>query len=83
MLQATGAGPVDGHPKYLSSFRAEQSGIVAVLYLIQRICMHFTIKNGAVKFHCDNKGALHNVFEKRLVGIMPYFTTDHDLVELA
>jgi hypothetical protein len=45
MLQATGASPVDAHPKYLSSFRAELIGIVAVLYLIRRICKHFTIEN--------------------------------------
>ncbi len=31
-IQATGAGPVDGHPQLLSSFRAELSGILAVLY---------------------------------------------------
>lgn len=36
-----------------------------------------------MKCYCDIKGALHNVFEKTKAGIMPCFTTDHDLVKPA
>ena len=65
--QATGAGPVDGHPKFLSSYRAELSGIVTVLYLTHRICEYYKINNGKIKCYCDNKGALR----QQLLKILP------------
>jgi hypothetical protein len=38
MIQATGDGLVDGNTKLILSYRAEISGVVAVLYLTYRIC---------------------------------------------
>jgi len=38
---ATAAGPVDGHPKMITSYRAELSGIVATLYLVYRVCLFY------------------------------------------
>ncbi len=83
MIQATGAGPVDGYKNLISSCRAELSGIVAILYMIHRIYNYYNITTGGAKCYCDNKGALRTVFEKPTTGIKPYFTTDHDLVEIA
>jgi hypothetical protein len=67
----------------LTTHRAELSGIVTILYLTHRICEYYNISNGKIKCYCDNKGALRHVFEKTTTGITPYFSTDHDLVELA
>jgi ribonuclease HI len=85
LQQTVGAvvGPVDGHPKLVTSYRAELSGIVATLYLMYRVCQFYRITTGAVKVYCDNKGALKNAFSLIKEGITPYFKTDHDTVELA
>jgi glutaredoxin len=80
---STIAGPVDGHPKLVTSFRAELSGIIASLYLIYRVCQFYDVEAGAIKLLCDNKWALTNAFKPIKAGITPYFHTDHDLIELA
>jgi hypothetical protein len=80
---AGGSGPVDGHPDLLLSYRVELSGIVSQLYIIHRICQHYSITSGKVKIYCDNKGTLRNSFAPIPSGITPYLTTDHDLIELA
>lgn len=76
-------GPVDGHPNLLTSYRAELSGIIATLYIVYRICQHYNIEEGSMILYCDNKGALGKAFKDIKPGITPYFTTDHDLIELA
>jgi hypothetical protein len=80
---ATASGPVDGHPRVVTSYRAERSGIVATLYLLYRVCLFYNITMGTAKLYCDNKGALKNAFSPIKEGITPYFNTDHDLVEVA
>jgi ribonuclease HI len=80
---ATCAGPVDGHPELVTSYRAELSGIVAFLYVLYRICQYYSISSGAAKLFCDNKGALQNAFRDPKAGIKPYFNTDYDLVLIA
>jgi hypothetical protein len=39
------AGPVDCHPDMNSSYRAELSGLLAVSYLLTRICTHHWLPN--------------------------------------
>jgi hypothetical protein len=79
---ASGAGPVDGHPHLLSSFRAELSGILAAVYIISKISAYYKITIGKFHLFCDNKGALKMAFKPMEVGITPYLNSDHDLVEL-
>jgi len=43
-----GAGPVDGHPNLTSAYRPELSGLVAILYVLYRICLYHDIANGKV-----------------------------------
>jgi hypothetical protein len=83
MELAKGSGPVDGHPVLLSSYRAELSGIVSLLYILYRICQHYSITSIKVKIFCDNKDALKNSFAPIPSGITPYLNTDHALIELA
>jgi hypothetical protein len=75
-----GAGPGDGHPKLTSSYRSELGGLLAVLYLIHRICHHYQVQGGQLKYHCDNRGVLKNVFSSATPGIAPYLQADADLV---
>jgi len=56
-----GCGPTDGHPQLTSAFSSELSGILAVLYIIHRICQYYHITKGSPKVFCDNKAALHHV----------------------
>jgi hypothetical protein len=79
----TAAGPVDGHPSLVSSYRAELSRIVATLYLIYRICQFYHIHNGKMTLYCNNKGALRNAFRPITLGFTPYLLADHDLIEVA
>jgi len=79
---ATASGPVDGNPSLVTSYRAELSGIVAVLYTINRICEYYHVTSGTMTLYCDNKGALKHAFTPIRPGITPYFKTDHDLLEV-
>lgn len=78
----TGAGPVDGNPSLLSSYRAELSGILGTLYIISRVCLYYNVTQGNFKLYCNNKGALKNAFSPIPSGITPYLQTDHNLMEL-
>jgi hypothetical protein len=78
-ILATGSGPTDGDPSTMSSY----TGIVAVLYIIYRICQAYNINSGKAILYCDNKGTVQNVHHKQYSGITPYFNTNHDLVEIA
>jgi hypothetical protein len=75
-----GAGPDDGHPRLMSSYRSELGGLLAVLYTIYRICQHYHVTSGKLRYYCDNKGVLTNVFSPLAPGLAPYLQTDADLV---
>ncbi len=79
-LLLQGAGPGDGHPKLISSYRSELGGLLAVLYTIYCICQHYHVQGGKMKHHCDNKGVLTNVFSPTAPGITPYLQADVNLV---
>jgi hypothetical protein len=79
-LLLQGAGPGDGHPRLTSSYQSELGGLLAVLYTIYCICLHFQVMGGKMKYHCDNRGVLTNVFSTTTPGIAPYLQTDADLV---
>jgi hypothetical protein len=79
-----GAGPDDRHPDHMTSYRSELGGLLAVLYLIYRVCSYYEIQTGKLLLYCDNKGALQNVFHsKGKPGITPFMDTDSELVEAA
>jgi hypothetical protein len=61
---ATVVGPVDGHPALVTSYRAELSGIIATLYIIDCICSYYYIVEGGMTLYCDNRGALKNAFKQ-------------------
>jgi hypothetical protein len=67
----------------MSSYRAELGGIVAALYLIQRICEYYDIKSGKAILYCDNKGAITNSFQQVTRGISPFMSPSYDLLLLA
>ena len=79
---SSGAGPVDGHPSLMSSYRSEASGIAATLCIILKICHHYEITRGLVLCYCDSKGVLNNIYKKCQRGITPFLNTDYDLVPL-
>ncbi len=54
-----------------------------MLYTVYRICQYYQVTTEAMQLFCDNKGALRNAFKPIKPGTTPYFTTDHDLVEVA
>jgi hypothetical protein len=78
-----GAGPVDGHPTLMSSYRSELGGLLALLYLIHRICLSHQVTSGKVMIFCDNKGALANTFRPKTPSLTQFLTTDYDLLEEA
>jgi len=75
-----GSGPTDGHPNLLSAFRAEISGLLALLYIIQKKCLFYQITDGSIDLFCDNKGAIAKVFHLQQQGSTPYLSTDHNLI---
>ncbi len=81
--KAAGAGPDDGHPWSLSSYRLELGGILAALYIIHRISVCYQVSSGKAKLYCDNKWAVNKVFGSPARGITPFLTADHDLIYAA
>ncbi len=83
IMLAKGAGPADGHPNLMSSYRVELGGLVAILYTVFRICQHYQVLSGKVKYHCDNKGVINNVFSPRAPTLSQFLKMDYDLVHTA
>ena len=76
-----GAGPIDGHPDLITSYRTELGGIVTALFLLTEITEYLEIKSGKVTLFCDNQGALDNVFnEHPNRGTYPLLERDYDLL---
>jgi hypothetical protein len=79
-----GAGPDDGHPDHMTSYRSELGGLLAVLYIIYRVCSAYDIQAGKVNYYCDNKGVIQNVFHPSCQpSITSFLATDSDLVYTA
>jgi len=75
------AGPIDGNPDMLSSYRSELGGITTIFFLLLQVVEFFAITSRSVMLYCDNEGALENVFDefpKR--GIYPLLSRDYDLL---
>jgi len=79
---AEGSGPGFGHPELLSSYRAELCGILALLYIMQRVCSHHRITSGSMRLFCDNKSALQQSTSEGPRGIKPFLSADYDLIAL-
>ena len=77
---AQGSGPTDSHPSLVSSFREELGGLLAVLYVMHRVCQYYHVQEGKASIFCDNKGALTHVFNKCITGISAYQILDYDLI---
>jgi hypothetical protein len=56
IVQASGAGPADGHSKLLSSYRAELGGLLTVIYLTYRISQYYQTPAGTMKVTVTTKG---------------------------
>jgi hypothetical protein len=84
MVLWSGAGPDDGHPTLMSSYRTELGGLTAVLYLLSVVVKATSSAAGSATIFCDNKVALENIFDefpKR--GIYPLLQADYDLLGVA
>jgi ribonuclease HI len=77
-----GCGPGHGQRDLLSSYRAELCGILALLYVVQRICNYHAVTTGKLRLHCDNKSALAKTGSIAPRGITPFLTADYDLIAL-
>ncbi len=78
LILAKGSGPADGHPSLMSSYRAELGGLIVILYMIYRICQYHQVTLGKIKYHCDNKGVITNVFSTKSTTITQYLHADYD-----
>jgi hypothetical protein len=67
----------------MSSYCTELGGIVAALYLIQRICEYYDIAVGKATLYCDNKCAISKSFQPVIPGISPFMSPSYDLLLLA
>jgi hypothetical protein len=73
---------VDGQHPYLSSYRAELSGILAIAYMTFWICQYYHLSSGKLLCYCDNKGAIYSAFTSARPGTAPFLTPDYDILEL-
>jgi hypothetical protein len=78
-----GAGPAQGHPNFMSSFRAEGYGCLASFRFLLRFIQHKQIEvcNSWIYF-CDNKGLILRMqWEQKQITVQPSrkLATDYDL----
>lgn len=73
-----GAGPDNCHPQLMCSYRSELRGLITVLYIIYKICMCHKVTAGRVKYYCDNRVVIANVFSTLVPGISPFLNTAYD-----
>jgi hypothetical protein len=67
----------------MSSYRAELGELIAILYTIYRICQVQQVTLEKLKYHCDNRDVLTNVFNKRPTTITHFLHADYDIVQVA
>jgi hypothetical protein len=79
---ATGAGLDHAIPDILSSHQSELGGLLAVLYIIYKVCNYYGIKEGKAIIYSDNKGALSAAFNNSATTLSSYMAPDYDLIEL-
>ncbi len=79
---AEGSGPGHGNTQLLSSYRAELGGLLALLYIVNRISVYHSISTGKMRIYCDNRSALNTVTTSAQRGITPFLTSDYDLIDL-
>jgi hypothetical protein len=79
---AEGHGPSHGHHALLSSYRAESGGLLALVYMVSRICRFYNISSGTLHIYCDKKTALSKVTGSVPRGITPHLSADYDLVAM-
>jgi hypothetical protein len=56
-MHITGSGPVDGLPPFISSSRAELTGITAIA-IITRNFLEFRFYTACIHTYCDNQGII-------------------------
>jgi hypothetical protein len=77
---ATGADPDHAIPDILLSYRSELGGLLAVLYIIYKVCIYYS--KGKAVIYCNNKSALSAAFNNSAPTLSSNMAPDHDLVEL-
>jgi len=60
-VRLEGAGPADGNPTTMSSYRPELQGLIALLTVIASLATTYSITSGAVTIACDNISAVNKV----------------------
>ena len=60
-VKLEGAGPSDGNPATMTSYRPELQGLVAQLSIIQLLTDTYSIVSGSITNACDNISAGHKV----------------------
>jgi len=79
------AAPAISHPRVMSAYRAELSGITSVLFIIYKACMQAKLTTGTVIIYCDNQSALDQIFNCQQASRNPYayLKADIDLITCA
>jgi len=53
-----------GGPKEMSAYRAEVTGLLTSIYIVNQLCEFFNITGGRVKIGCDGEAALFQSFHQ-------------------
>lgn len=77
----SGTGPLDGHPKLMSPYRAELSRLVASLHILHSICQGSQLTTGSIYMYCDCEKAVQNFKSTNYKGITDYLESTSDLLQ--
>jgi hypothetical protein len=75
-----GAGPVDGHPELISPYRAELSGLVALLHVLNSVSTYFDVTSGEAIIYCDCLSAIRHLKPRMFGGLKDHLVPDYDLL---
>ena len=72
-----GAGPVDGNPNYITSFRSEAFGALAAVTLIEYISEKYNIRNKTIRMYIDNTETISTIKQKKNLNSTSMVISDH------
>lgn len=78
-----GAGPSDGHPQLMTPYRAELSGLVAGLHILNSLCQINNLSAGLIHMYCDCEKAVKKITNNSYKGISDHLESDNNLLREA
>jgi hypothetical protein len=72
-----GAGPIDGHAKIVSAYRAETGGLINIFHILLSLCKYHGISGELIIIYCVCKSALNQLQRDKYGGVKDFLVPDY------